>query len=219
MLLIFDCDGVLIDSERILNDVYRECLKEIGLDLSLDEVIGRFKGRSTKDCLIITEQLLGRPVPERQLNDKYKEIGMKRFYEEIRPIPGIKETLEKLTTRRCVASSSSHEHIRLGLELSGLTSYFTEGIYSSSDVSQGKPAPDLFLHAASKMGVAPEECVVVEDSPAGVEGAIAAGMQVLGFVDLTSEEELRAAGAITFDNMLELPLLIDNLELRRLPKA
>jgi len=178
----------------------------------LDEVIRRFKGRSTKDCLFITEQLLGGPVPEQQLNDKFEEIGMKRFHEEIRPIPGICETLEKLTTRRCVASSSSHEHIRLGLELSGLTSYFTEGIFSASDVSRGKPAPDLFLHAASKMGVAPEECVVVEDSPAGIEGAIAAGMQVFGFVDLTSEADLRAAGAITFDNMMDLPLLINELK-------
>ncbi len=215
MLIIFDCDGVLIDSERILNDVYRECLKEIGLEMSLDEVIKTFKGRSTKDCLIITEQLLGHPVSERQLNDKFEEIGIKRFRDEIRPMPGIKEILERLTIRRCVASSSSHEHIRLGLEISGLASYFNEGIFSASDVSRGKPAPDLFLHAASKMGVAPEECVVVEDSPAGVEGAVTAGMQVLGFVDLTSEADLRAAGAITFDSMMELPLLIDKLKQMR----
>lgn len=211
MLVIFDCDGVLIDSERILNDVYRECLHEIGLELSLEEVIHRFKGRSTQDCLTIVEQMLGRSVPEQQLNDKYEEISVRRFKEEIRPIPGIKEALEKLTLRRCVASSSSHDHIRLGLELSQLLPYFTEGIFSASDVSRGKPAPDLFLHAASEMGVAPQECVVIEDSPAGVEGAVAAGMTVLGFVDLTPEPELRAAGAQTFDNMVELPQLIDRL--------
>lgn len=211
MLIIFDCDGVLIDSERILNDVYRECLQKIGLELSLEEVIHKFKGRSTEDCLTIVERMLGRSVPEQQLNDKYEEIGAKRFREEIRPIPGIREALEELTLRRCVASSSSHDHIRLGLQLSGLLPYFSEGIYSASDVSRGKPAPDLFLHAASKMGVTPQECVVIEDSPAGVEGAVAAGMQVLGFVDLTPEPELRAAGAQTFNNMLDLPQLIDRL--------
>ncbi|MCI5065751.1 HAD family hydrolase [bacterium] len=211
MLVIFDCDGVLIDSERILNEVYRECLQEVGLELSLAEVIHAFKGRSSQDCLVIVEQMLGRAVSEQQLSHKYEELGAQRFQEEIGPIPGIKEVLEELPFRRCVASSSSHDHIRLGLERSGLLPYFTEGIYSASDVSRGKPAPDLFLHAASEMGVAPEECVVVEDSPAGVEGAVAAGMQALGFVDLTPASELQAAGAQTFHRMRELPGLIAQL--------
>ena len=211
MLIIFDCDGVLIDSERILNDVFRECLKDIGLDLPLSKVIQRFKGRSTKDCLKIAEGMLGKPVSVDWLNFKYEEVGAKRFRDEIRPIPGVVEAFEELTQRRCVASSSSHEHIRLGLELTGLISQFREGIFSASDVGRGKPAPDLFLYAASSMGVDPGECVVVEDSPPGVEAGIAAGMTVLGFVDLSPEAELQKAGAQTFCNMKELPSLINRL--------
>ncbi len=211
MLTIFDCDGVLIDSERILNQVFRECLFGIGLELSLEETIRRFKGRSTKDCLHIVETMLGRPVPSEALNAEYEERSAKRFKEKIGPIPGIIKALEQLPYQRCVASSSSYEHIHLGLELSGLISYFTEGIFSASEVKRGKPAPDLFLYAASQLGAIPEECIVIEDSTAGVEAAIAAGMTVLGFVDLTPEIELRSAGAITFNNMLELPQLIGNL--------
>jgi HAD superfamily hydrolase (TIGR01509 family) len=211
MLIIFDCDGVLIDSERILNDVYRTCLRDIGLDLALDDVIRRFKGRSTKDCFRIVEKLLGRSVAEHELSEKYEKLSSERFLKEIRPIPGIAEALERLPYRRCVASSSSLQHIRLGLELSGLLSYFPDGIFSASEVARGKPAPDLFLHAARSMGVTPEECIVIEDSPSGVEGALAAGMQVLGFVDLTSEKELQAAGALTFKSMVELPAFIERL--------
>lgn len=211
MLIIFDCDGVLIDSERILNDVYRTCLHDIGLDLTFDDVVRRFKGRSTKDCLRIAEELLGRTIVEQELSEKYEKLSSDRFLKEIRPIPGIAAALDQLPHRRCVASSSSHQHIRLGLELSGLLSHFTEGIFSASEVARGKPAPDLFLHAARSMNVDPNQCIVIEDSPAGVEGAIAAGMKVFGFVDLTPEEELRAAGAQTFKSMAELPDIIGGL--------
>ena len=211
MLMIFDCEGVLIDSERILNQVFRECLLTVGLDLSLEETIQKFKGRSTNDCMHIVEMMLGRSVPAEELIAEYETWSSKRFKEEISPIPGIAKALDQLPYRRCVASSSSYEHIYLGLELTGLITYFTEGIFSASDVKRGKPAPDLFFHAASQLGVAPEECIVIEDSPAGVEAAIAAGMTALGFVDLSPEIELQSAGAKTFSNMLDLPKLVESL--------
>lgn len=211
MLIIFDCDGVLIDSERILNHVFRECILAVGLNLSLEETIQRFKGRSTKDCLSIVENMLGRTIPVKKLNLEYEQRSAKKFREGIRPIPGIATALEKLPYRRCVASSSSYEHIYLGLEKTELISYFPGGIFSASDVKRGKPAPDLFLHAASQLGAVPEECIVIEDSPAGIEAATAAGMTALGFVDLTPEIELQKAGAKTFNSMLELPELIENI--------
>ena len=209
MLLIFDCDGVLIDSERILNQVFQECLKNIGLVLSLDETIQRFKGRSTKDSLKIAEQMLGKPVATETIVAEYEKIGSKRFHEDIKPIPGITEALSKMLHRRCVASSSSHEHIRAGLENTGLLSYFANAIFSASEVEKGKPAPDLFLHAASSIGVKPRDCIVIEDSVPGVEAAVAANMSVLGYVDLTPEWELKRAGAQTFDNMAMLPDLVE----------
>ena len=211
MLIIFDCDGVLIDSERILNRVLRECLAGFGLHLSLEETIQHFKGRSTQACLALAEQLLGAPLPVAEITAQYKRLGAECFRTELKPIPGIAEALDRLPQRRCVASNSSHEHIRTGLELTGLMPYFKQEIFSASDVSRSKPAPDLFLHAAQQMGADPSECIVIEDSTAGIEAAIAAKMRVLGYVDLSPDHELRKAGAQTFYDMAELPDLIHSI--------
>ena len=211
MLIIFDCDGVLIDSERILNQVLRECLAEHGLHLSFDDAIRHFKGHSTQACVARAEQLLGVPLPVDQITLQYNQLGAERFCTELKPIPGIADALDKIPHPRCVASNSGHAHIRTGLERTGLLSYFSNSLFSAADVNRGKPAPDLFLHAAEQMSVDPSECIVIEDSTAGIEAAIAANMRVLGYVDLTSERELRAAGAQTFYTMAELPDLIRSM--------
>ncbi|MCB0338013.1 MAG: HAD family phosphatase [Bdellovibrionales bacterium] len=214
-VLIFDCDGVLIDSERILNQVFRECLEMVGLQLSFEETIRRFKGRSTTECIGIAERLLGQPLDVELVNSLYESKGKERLLTQLQPIGGIVEALQRLPYRKCVASNSSQDYILTGLGLTGLTSYFSEGIFSASEVKLGKPAPDLFLHAASKLKVAPSDCVVIEDSVVGVQAAIAAKMTVFGFVDLTPEEELKNAGASTFHKMTELPDLLDNYVLNR----
>lgn len=207
-LLIFDCDGVLLDSERILNQAFADCLADIGLSLTLSETIHHFKGRSTQDCLPIVERLLGRSVDE-SLEKNFEKLAYERYCTQLVPIKGIAQALETLKQSKCVASSSSHEQLQHGLGLTNLLSFFGNNIFSASDVSLGKPHPDLFLYAAKQMGFAPADCIVIEDSVTGVMAAVAAGMKVYGFADLTSAEELEGAGATVFTDMSILPEYID----------
>lgn len=211
MLLIFDCDGTLIDSERILNEVFRQCLIDVGVEMSFDEVIAQFQGYSITYCLNKAEGMFNLSFDKQYVSQKYEELGAQALRESIRPIPGVAEALNLLPHRRCVASGSSHEHIRLGLSGAGIFHHFEGSIFSASDVERGKPEPDLFLHAASEMGVEPAQCVVVEDTTAGVKAAVAAGMKVLGFADLTPESDLSELGAHTFTSMEQLPHLLDRL--------
>lgn len=209
MLIIFDCDGVLIDSERIVNQAFSECLAQLGLQLTLDETIQTFKGHTTEDCIAMAEQLLGKPIDPEALMENYRIISNGRMENELQAIPGIVNVVAKLTQPKCVASNSGHRHLKLGLEKTGLMPYFAPHIFSANDVARPKPAPDLFLHAAQTMGFAPNDCVVVEDSPAGVQGAIAAGIStVFGFADLTPASTLQEAGARPFHSMAELPALL-----------
>ena len=208
MLIIFDCDGVLIDSERIVNQVFSECLAQLGLHLTLDETIQTFKGHTTADCIAMAEKLLGKPIDLEALLENYNVLSNGRMENELQAIPGIADVLANLSNPKCVASNSGHHHIKMGLEQTGLMSYFTPHIFSANDVARPKPAPDLFLHAAQMMGFAPQDCVVVEDSPAGVKGAIAAGMTVFGFSDLTPASHLQEAGVQPFNSMADLPALL-----------
>jgi HAD superfamily hydrolase (TIGR01509 family) len=124
------------------------------------------------------EEQLGRPIDwEREFESRYREV----FGQKLRPVDGIVDVLQGIATPICVASSGTHDKIRFSLSLTGLLSYFEGRIFSVQDVSRGKPAPDLFLHAAQQMGVSPEACAVVEDSPSGVEAALAAGMRAFAF--------------------------------------
>ena len=153
------------------------------------------------------EAHLKRPLPtdfERIMNEREAVT----FKQELQPVPGIVEVLEELTEPKCVASSGTHEKMRTTLGTTGLYSYFENHIFSATEVERGKPHPDLFLYAAEKMGTEPSRCVVVEDSIPGVQGAISAGMKVLGYARLTSKNALMQAGAQVFSNMLELPQLL-----------
>ena len=206
-LVIFDCDGVLVDSERIANELLRDYVARVGVTLSFEETVIAFKGRSKKDCLKVLENQLGHPAPTDYLDD-FEATLSARFNTQLRPIAGIHAALSQVKKPYCIASSGSHQKMQQTLKLTGLAPLFENLIFSASEVRRGKPFPDLFLHAAACMGFEPKKCIVVEDSTAGVQAAVASGMRVLGYVDLTSEEDLQKAGAITFKTMQDLPALL-----------
>ena len=210
-LVIFDCDGVLIDSERLGVKVDTLALHELGWHLSEAEVITRFVGRSDRENRAAIEAHLGRKLPQgwaEQIERQYREV----FAAELTPVDGVVDALERIALPSCVASSGTHEHLRYTLGLTGLYERFAGRIFSADDVAAGKPAPDLFLHAASEMAAEPAGCVVVEDSRPGVEAARAAGMRALAFAGgLTSAELLEGPNTVVFDDMRELPGLLDGM--------
>jgi len=208
-LLIFDCDGVLVDSEPLANRVLNEALNDLGLSIGLDESAARFTGLSLASCAQLVERMLGAPLPQSFLPDLEQRTA-EVFERCLRPVRGVADLLSAISLPRCVASSGSHRKIRNSLRIAGLARWFPDGaIFSADDVSRGKPAPDLFLLAACRRGCAPERCVVVEDSVPGVTAALAAGMTVYGYAERTSPRKLRAAGATVFTRMHELADLLE----------
>ncbi len=207
-LVIFDCDGVLIDSERLGVKVDAMALRELGWPLSEEEVVARFMGRSNRENRATVEAHLGRKVPEdwaEQVEERYRQV----FAAELTPVEGVLEALQRITLPTCVASSGTHEHLCYTLGLTGLYERFAGRIFSADDVGVGKPAPDLFLYASEQMGATPERCVVVEDSRPGVEAARAAGMRALAFAGgLAAAELLSGPNTVVFDDMRELPGLL-----------
>ncbi len=209
-LVIFDCDGVLVDSEPISNRVFRDMLDEIGVPLTLDYMYEHFVGLSMSMCMDHVAQLRGQPVP-----DDFLVRVQQRTEEELRanvqPMPGIHEVLDALRLPYCVASSGAHSKIRTSLGATGLLDRFEGRVFSAQDVARSKPAPDLFLHAAATLGYPPEGCLVIEDTPTGVRAGVAAGMRVFGFNAITPRKRLVDAGAhATFEAMGELPALIEH---------
>jgi len=206
-LAIFDCDGVLVDSEPLSNRIFAEALAEIGLPLDYDEVCRRFIGLSMDRCVSLIEQLHGQRVPADFL-PRLQERTFAAFRRELQPVPGIEAALARLRVPACVASSGEHEKMRLTLGLTGLLSRFDGRLFSATEVAHGKPAPDLFLHAAARMGVEPRDCAVIEDSVPGVQAARAAEMEVFGYAARGQQDGLAAAGARVFQEMAELPGLL-----------
>ncbi|AMX03640.1 HAD family hydrolase [Microbulbifer thermotolerans] len=182
-LVIFDCDGVLVDSETIVCRVLAEEMNKLGLKTTPEELDEQFSGRPARDCLLEIETRYGGPLPEHYFHNTERRIR-EAFHNELQPVCGIEDVLDHLlqiNLPSCVASSGSHEKMQLTLNKTGLYDYFDGRIFSADDVSRGKPWPDLFLHAAEVMGVEPRRCLVVEDSIAGVRAAVAAGMPVVGY--------------------------------------
>ncbi|WP_255955667.1 HAD family hydrolase [Streptomyces odontomachi] len=211
-LVIFDNDGVLVDSEPISNRILAEYLTELGHPTTYEDSLRDYMGGANHRIHDLVFQRSGQRLPE-GFDDRYHARVFAAFERELDRVAGVTEVLEKLTaygSTYCVASSGSHERIRVGHRKTGLDRWFDDGrIFSSQDVGRGKPAPDLFLHAASRMGVAPGRCAVVEDSPLGVQAALAAGMDVFGFTAMTPSEQLSEAGANKlFGNMADLPDLL-----------
>jgi HAD superfamily hydrolase (TIGR01509 family) len=210
-LVIFDCDGVLVDSERLANEILAEMLRDLGLGLTLADMFEHFVGRSTQQCMEKISQLLGRPAPP-QLFPAYRARVEAAFVSGLEAIPGIARALDLITLPCCVASNGSRTKMRQALGATGLLPRFEGKIFSAEEVGRPKPAPDVFLHAASRFGVAPARCVVVEDTPIGVAAAAGAGMCPLGYAGLIPKASLEAAGAqCTFEQMADLPGLLAQL--------
>ena len=206
-LVIFDCDGVLVDSERLTVAVEARVLTELGWPLTAEQVVARWMGRTSAFQLGEVEARLGTAAMLEYDARSSAEVH-DAFERELRAVEGIEHLLEHLDSvgvPTCVASSGTHARMRRTLGLTGLHDHFHGRIFSATEVSHGKPAPDLFLHAAARMGVDPRGCVVVEDSVYGVRAGVAAGMTVYGYAGgLTPAEELAADGALLFDDMAGL---------------
>ncbi|MGW8553408.1 HAD family hydrolase [Streptomyces tubercidicus] len=217
-LVIFDNDGVLVDSEPISNRILAGYLTELGHPTSYEDSLRDYMGGAMHRVHEGVLERFGKPLPA-EFDEVFHARVFAEFRRSLEPVAGVGEVLEKLAADGgpyCVGSSGSHERIRVALMKTGLWERFEEAgggagarIFSSQDVGRGKPAPDLFLYAAQEMGVAPEQCAVVEDSPLGVRAAVAAGMDVYGFTAMTSAEKLTEAGATAvFAHMAELPALL-----------
>jgi HAD superfamily hydrolase (TIGR01509 family) len=210
-LVIFDCDGVLVDSEPIALRVNAEVFAALGCHFTWAEMVERFVGCSAEAFDQLVEERLGRPL-EKGWHVPYAPLYEAALAAELTAVEGVADvldTLDGLGTPFCLASNNSHNGIHRNLTTTGLHRRFEGRVFCASDVSRGKPAPDLFLHAARTMGVAPARCVVVEDSAHGVEAARAAGMRVYGYSGgLTAAHRLAGPGTVVFSTMRDLPGLL-----------
>lgn len=213
-LVIFDCDGVLVDSEPLSIRVLIDVARAHGAELDEAEAYRKFLGRSLSNLVSVLDSDFGISADEGFLERMRRDLYA-RFETELQPVAGVAEALATLPFRRCVASSSQPERIRLSLRLTGLLSYFEPDIFSATMVENGKPAPDLFLHAARAMETEPVHCIVIEDSPAGILAAKRAGMTVFAFTGgshADREEYRREVAAlspdVTFDAMSDLLHLV-----------
>ncbi len=207
-LLILDCDGVVVDSEPITMRVLVEMLSERGVSIEAEEANRRFIGTTFVRTLELIAGLLGAPVPQ-DFVPRYRERTFAAMEAELKPVEGIESALDRITIPYCIASNGPHAKIRKTLTITSLLPRFEGRMFSSADVERGKPFPDLFLFAARHLGVAPDACLVIEDSASGIAAARAAGMSVYGFAARTPDEALLAAGAHkVFSDMSALPALV-----------
>jgi HAD superfamily hydrolase (TIGR01509 family) len=208
-LVIWDCDGVLIDSERLAVRTESQILTELGWPLTEADVVELFVGRSSRHMQTVIEEKLGRPVDWKvQFEQRVREACER----ELEPVEGVIDALDAIDIPSCVASSSSHAMLNFKLGLTGLAERFAGRIYSADDVAHGKPDPAVFLFAATSMGVAPERCAVIEDSVSGVEAGVAAGMSVFAFSGgVTSAQKLQRDGVSLFSTMHLLPGMLSQV--------
>ncbi|MFF1867945.1 HAD family hydrolase [Kitasatospora herbaricolor] len=207
-LVIFDCDGVLVDSERIAVQVDARVFADLGCAFTEAEIVERLVGSSAEVWRAAVEERLGRPLEE-GWEEPYHSWYRDALDARLTVVDGITETLDALVLPSCVASNGGHGGIRRNLTRTGLFERFAGRIFSAEDVTRGKPAPDLFLHAARAMGADPARCAVVEDSAYGVRAARAAGMRAFGYAGgLTQAARLAGPGTVVFDDMRELPGLL-----------
>lgn len=205
--VIFDCDGVLVDSEVLGIKILLEMTAAYGVKLDLEEAVKDLSGRRLKEVLGMLQTLAHAPFPE-DMELLFRQKSYQVMEKEVLAVEGVQELLNALPVPFCVASSGPREKIQMNLTNTGLIGYFEEKIFSAYDINSWKPDPGIFLHAARQMGFSPQECVVVEDSLAGIQAAIAGGFRVYGYTNGHNSKELEEAGAIIFHHMRELPALL-----------
>ena len=181
-LIIFDCDGVVADSEALANRLLAESITKIGTPTTMDDSIRLFMGKRWEDCKRAIVDWTGAPLPPNFEAD-HTSLSRDRMRDEVGPLPGLELFLKAHRGYAvCIASSSGHEWLDHCVDKFGLREYFGKNLYSAADVTHGKPAPDIFLYAADRMGIAPDDCLVLEDSTSGIMGALSAGMTAVGFL-------------------------------------
>ncbi len=205
--IIFDSDGVLVDSETLSAKVFQEMARELGFMLDYERALEQFAGTSMKENLqFLRENIQG------SLPDDFEEAFRKRTYEifktDLKAVPGVYDLITKLQVPFCVASSGPVEKIRLNLQLVNLLKYFENRIYSSYDIASWKPEPGIFLHAAKEMGFAPQECVVIEDSASGIRAALSGGFMAYALASGKRKGHFEQLGAVTFKNMKDLERIL-----------
>ncbi|MCM0610237.1 MAG: HAD family hydrolase [Ideonella sp. WA131b] len=211
-LVIFDCDGVLVDSELLSHSVLREMIAEFGVDLTLEETLEHFMGTSTEKCLEVLNSLVGQSAPA-DFFHQFRTRTFAAFARDLTSVQGAPELLAALHVPYCVASNGPREKMRFTLGHTGLLPLVEGRLFSAQDVARPKPAPDLFLNAAASLGAQASSCVVIEDSPTGVAAARAAGMVVYGFAAMGQSKKLFQAGAqLVFGSMSELPALLGSAQ-------
>lgn len=206
MATIFDCDGTLVDSEGLAQEVMVQCVAEHGLTLSVEECLNRFRGSHMAEVVKTLESILGRSLPS-DFIPQYRQRMTAAFEARLQPVPGALQVLRNAHGPLAVASSGPPEKIRLSLNLTGLLSFFGPHLYSCYELGVWKPAPDIFLHVASRLNVPPSSCTVVEDSLPGILSAVAAGMRVIAFQPDTVDPNI-PAGVIIVRDFLEVSQLI-----------
>ncbi|GAA4962310.1 HAD-IA family hydrolase [Algibacter aquimarinus] len=201
--IIFDCDGVLVDSETIGNKVLVDMANDLGAQIDLDYAMKHFKGGFLKGCFEQISKLTGLDIPE-TFEAEYRKRSFQAFKEEIKPIKGVEKVLLNLKIPFCVASSGPENKIRLNLKITGLLPFFEGNIFSCYAIQKWKPEPDIFLWASETMGFKPSECLVIEDSVSGVKAAKSGGFDVFGYTEHDYNNELAALATKTFDDMHDL---------------
>jgi len=206
--IIFDCDGTLVDSEAITNQVIAQMAGEIGVEMTGDEASATFGGKTLDGVVYKMKELSGKDLPDDWL-PRLVQMVNDSWDSKLKPVEGIEELLNKIEIPICVASNGEPTHVRHSLRLTKLYDFFGDNIFTASEVDLPKPAPDIFLYAAKKMGFSPEECVIIEDSVTGVKAAVNAKIKVYGIINnLFSSNDLEKAGAIPFKKMKNLPQLL-----------
>ena len=201
--IIFDCDGVLIDSESIAIGVLVDMANYLGANMNVEESLISLKGKAFNRCMEFISKRINKPLPINFETD-YRINTFEAFREKIQPIKGIQDVIENLTIPFCVASSGPENKIRLNLEITGLLPFFESNIFSCYAIQKWKPEPDIFLWAAETMGFKPNECLVIEDSISGIRAAKSGGFDVYGYTEHDYNNELQSEANTTFDSMDKL---------------
>lgn len=205
--IIFDCDGILVDSETIANQVLLSMSASFGLKMTIEESIKNFNGSRLQKIFEKIEELTDKKLPDSFETD-FRKQTFEAFKTDLKPVKGVKEFIEKLTVPYCVASSGPVEKITLNLTITGLLEKFENRIFSSYDINSWKPDPEIFLHACKQMGFEKEECIVIEDSVAGVIAGVKGGFKVFALANENNTQDLLDEGATVFYNYDELETIL-----------